>query len=218
MEYLNMISRRALFGFLAAAPAIAFAPPTQASIEWEEPEWDDGLEAVGLDPFRVVGRVRWYDALEGYGFVSPDNGGTDLLLHVTCLRAGGYQTAYEGARIDCLALRRPKGMHVFRILSMDDSTALGSSSLPPRRYVAVQPESGWERARVKWFNRVRGFGFLTRGKEEPDIFVHLETVQRSGIPELHPEQMVQVRWGMGSRGVTAAELRPDWLSASSLSL
>ena len=106
-------------------------------------------------------------------------------------------------------LKRPKGMQAFRILRMDESTAIHPSQLPQRTHVIVQAESDWERAYVKWFNRVRGFGFLTRGEGTPDIFCHMETLRRFGFTELRPGQIVQVRWGYGSKGCMAAELRPD---------
>ena len=59
----------------------------------------------------------------------------DVLLHVTCLRAGGYQTAYEGARVHCQVLKRPRGLQAFRVLSMDESTAIHPSQLPQRTHV-----------------------------------------------------------------------------------
>lgn len=169
----------------------------------------NGLAPAGLEVVEIAGSIKWFDASKGYGFIVPDNGGTDVLLHVTCLRAGGYQTAYEGARVVCQALYRPKGMQAFHIVSMDESTAIHPSQLPQRTHVVVEPESDWERALVKWFNRVRGFGFLTRGDGTQDVFIHMETLRRFGFTELRPGQIVQVRWGFGSKGCMAAELRPD---------
>ncbi len=158
----------------------------------------------------LSGVIKWFDVAKGYGFILPDNGLPDILLHVTCLRRDGFQTAYEGARVVCEVLQRPKGLQAFRVLSMDESTAVHPSTLPPARtHVTVTPTSGLERAIVKWFNRLRGFGFLTRGEGTPDIFVHMETLRRFGFTELRPDQIVQVRWGMGSKGCMAAELRPD---------
>jgi CspA family cold shock protein len=160
---------------------------------------DEIPKGLGLDPQTA-----------GDGFIVPDNGLPDILLHVTCLRRDGFQTAYEGARIVAEVLQRPKGLQCFRILSMDETTAIHPSTLPPARtHVTVTPTSGLERAVVKWFNRLRGFGFLTRGEGTPDIFVHMETLRRYGLAELRPGQTVLVRFGPGPKGLMAAEVRPD---------
>ena len=170
----------------------------------------DFADDTAAQVIEISGVIKWFDVAKGYGFIVPDNGMADVLLHVTCLRRDGYQTAYEGARVVCEVLVRPKGLQAFRIVSMDESTAIHPAQMPPpRTHVTVNPTSGLERAQVKWFNRLRGFGFLTRGEGTPDIFVHMETLRRFGIAELRPGQFVLVRFGPGPKGMMAAEVRPE---------
>ncbi|WFE87768.1 cold-shock protein [Roseibium porphyridii] len=170
---------------------------------------DTMTEDVAVDVFEIAGTIKWFDVGKGYGFIVPDSGENDILLHVTCLRRDGYQTAYEGARVVCEVLDRPRGLQAFRILSMDETSATHPSQLPPSRtHVQVVPEGGFEKATVKWFNRVKGFGFLTQGEGSEDIFIHMETLRRFGITELRPGQDVLVRFGTGPKGRMAAEIRP----------
>jgi cold shock protein len=186
------------------------------SLRGEQSSFDAGrredprpaAEENSLELVQVSGHIKWFDVAKGFGFIVPDNGLPDILLHVTCLRRDGYQAANEGARIVVEAVQRPRGLQAFRILSLDESTALHPSELPlPRTHVQVVPTSGLEPAVVKWFNRLRGFGFLTQGEGKPDIFVHMETLRRYGIAELKPGEQVFVRFGDGSKGLMAAEVR-----------
>jgi CspA family cold shock protein len=168
------------------------------------------VDDTATDLVELTGVIKWFDVSKGFGFIIPDNGMPDVLLHVTCLRRDGFQTAYEGARVVVEVSQRPKGLQAFRIVSMDESTALHPAQMPPpRTHVTVTATSGLERAQVKWFNRLRGFGFLTRGEGTPDIFVHMETLRRYGLAELRPGQTVLVRFGPGPKGLMAAEVRPD---------
>lgn len=170
----------------------------------------EDMAAEPVDLIEITGVIKWFDVAKGFGFIVPDNGQADVLLHVTCLRRDGYQTILEGTRVVALIQKRDRGYQAFRILSMDTSTAVHPSQLPPvRTHVQVTPSSGLERVIVKWFNRTKGFGFLTRGEGTEDIFVHMETLRRYGITELRPGQSVLVRFGDGEKGLMAAEIHPD---------
>lgn len=177
-----------------------------ASSDALQQEDDDGLDLV-----EISGAIKWFDVAKGYGFILPDAAGMgDVLLHVTCLRKDGFQTALEGARVICLVKRGERGLQAFKVLSMDNTNAVHPAEQPLQRtHVTVTAESGLERALVKWFNRTKGFGFLTRGEGTEDIFIHMETLRRYGLTELRPGQVVLVRFGHGDKGLMAAEIHPD---------
>jgi len=202
-------------GFLQGIDFFAGAGPLSSKDRFEGIEGDAGSSAQAgeeersLELVEISGRIKWFDVAKGYGFIVPDEGGPDVLLHVTVLKRNGYQTAAEGARLVCEAHRRTKGLQVFRIISMDESTATHPAQLsPPRLHAQVTATSGFEIVVVKWFNRLRGFGFLTRGEGTEDIFVHMETLRRYGIAELKPGDSLLARFGPGEKGLMAAEVRP----------
>jgi CspA family cold shock protein len=172
-----------------------------------DPHIDDRSEAAA-SVIELSGVIKWFNAAKGYGFIVPDNGMSDVFLGRTCLRRDGFEVAQEGTRVVVEALRRPRGLQAFRILSMDQLPVVPAIPLPAARSDGTARTSpGLEPARVKWFNRSRGFGFLTRGEGTPDIFVHIEILRRFGLSELIAGQFVLVRSVHGSKGMMAIEVR-----------
>jgi CspA family cold shock protein len=163
----------------------------------------------------IIGRVKWFDSTRGFGFLVSDEIAGDVLLHFNVLRKHGRRSVPEGALIEFVPVRLERGLQVSRIMWIDLSAATvpppPRSSVSPHRRAereALQEAAGeFEPVEVKWFNRVRGFGFINRTGDDEDIFIHMETVRQAGLSELQPGERLEARFARGPKGLTALELR-----------
>jgi CspA family cold shock protein len=164
----------------------------------------------------IRGRVKWFDATRGFGFLVSDDVDGDVLVHFSVLREHGRRSLPEGAIVECVPVRLDRGLQAKKVLSIDVSSALQAQ---PRsaihateradRSALAEAAGEFEAVEVKWFNRVRGYGFLKRPEAAggEDVFVHMETVRQGQLPELEPGQQVEARIAPSSKGLTAVELR-----------
>lgn len=166
---------------------------------------------------RLTGSVKWFDATRGFGFIVSDQVDGDILVHFSVLKEHDRRSLPEGAVVECVVVAQQRGLQARQILSIDLSQAVVPELSRPSGAdgqrtdpAALLDEAGpFEQVRVKWFNRLKGYGFLVRADDDQDIFVHMETVRRGGLADLVPDQALRARIAKGRKGPLAVEVEPS---------
>jgi len=157
---------------------------------------------------KVKGRVKWFDPVKGFGFVVSDAGGPDILLHANVLRNFGQSSIADDAEVEIDVQDTDRGsqaVEVHVIHPPKDSITAGLSDFDD-----IDPEviraAPLEPARVKWFDKGKGFGFANTFGSGEDVFVHIEVLRRSGLADLQPGEALAIRVIDGKRGRMATEV------------
>ncbi len=157
---------------------------------------------------RVLGKVKWFDPVKGYGFVISESGGPDILLHANVLRNFGQGSVADQARVEVAVQATERGVQAVEIFRIEPPE--GTSSLPLADFEDIDPEiiraAPLEPARVKWFDKAKGFGFANVFGRPEDVFVHVEVLRRSGLADLQPGEALAIRVIQGKRGSMATEV------------
>ena len=167
--------------------------------------------APGGSPDHEVldGVVKWFDPLKGFGFVIADSGGPDILLHVNVLRNFGQSSVADGARVTLQAQETSRGKQATEVLAIHPPVGGPAAALADiagmaqddMRAVPLAP------ARVKWFDKSKGFGFANVFGKPEDVFVHIEILRQSGLSDLQPGEALALRVIEGKRGSMAVEVQ-----------
>ncbi len=161
-----------------------------------------------VDVRRLRGHVKWFDPVKGFGFVITDEGGPDILLHANVLRNFGQSSVADGSAIELTAQKTERGLQAVSVLSISPPEVAPGAGLIDiaefdPSYLAQRP---LEPARVKWFDKAKGFGFANVFGLEEDVFVHIEVLRKSGFADLQAGEAVCMRVIEGKRGRMACEV------------
>ena len=150
------------------------------------------------DLLHIKGRIKWFDPTKGFGFVVADGGSADILLHANVLRNFGQSSVADGAGVEIGVQETQRGMQAVEVYSIEPPEG---EELEIDKPMHQDDESlPLEPARVKWFDKNKGFGFANVFARPEDVFIHIEVLRRCGLADLQPGEAVAVRATESERG------------------
>ncbi len=157
----------------------------------------------------VRGQVKWFDPTKGFGFILADDGGPDILLHANVLRNFGQSSIADGATVEISVLETDRGLQAVEVMSV-----IPPASAAADGQVGEAPDlpEDWqdmelEPARIKWFDKSKGFGFANVFGSAEDVFIHVETLRQSGLADLQAGEAICLAAEDGKRGRMAVLVR-----------
>ena len=149
------------------------------------------------------GHVKWFDTVRGYGFLVVDDSDGDVLLHGNVLKKFGRSSIVENSVIEFELQETEKGRQVTTIHEIHHPEREESDRAQKNQKSKELSGKEIEPARVKWFNKSKGFGFANVFKSNEDVFLHMEVLKNYGLSDLQVGEAIAIRIIDGPRGKMA---------------
>ncbi len=174
--------------------------------------WGNGSDMTDDDKALQVlqGHVKWFDPVKGFGFIVAEASASDILLHANVLRNFGQGSVADGTGITVRVQVTQRGAQAVEVLQIEPPQALMQGVVSPDEGIVATTEEilalPLEPARVKWFDKGKGFGFANVFGRPEDVFIHVEVLRSSGFASLGSGEAVCLRVIEGKRGRMAAQV------------
>ncbi|WP_305040821.1 cold-shock protein [Erythrobacter sp. SDW2] len=147
------------------------------------------------------GTVKFFNSQKGFGFIQQDGGGEDVFVHISAVERAGLEGLAEGQELEYNLVDRGGKVSAQDLQVVGDVIAVAAREpAAPRRELTGEKATGT----VKFFNSMKGFGFLVRDDGQPDAFVHISAVERSGLRELNEGERYEFDLEVDRRGKHSA--------------